>query len=106
MKYKAYIKQSGEGCDYMIGCGSKVIDIVAPNMSAAKLKLINEYNEYYRDSDSGYDVIELYEINDTYELPITDLEEAFREQEMLVEQQQLEEAERIEFERLKNKYGG
>lgn len=35
MKFKLYLKQAGEGCDYTIGCGSKMIDLEATTKEQA-----------------------------------------------------------------------
>ena len=39
MKYKAYLKQDGEGCDYTIGCGQTIVELQANNKEEAKEKL-------------------------------------------------------------------
>ena len=45
MKFKLYLKQAGEGCDYMIGCGSKMLDIVADTKEQAVIKAREEISE-------------------------------------------------------------
>lgn len=47
MRYYAYLKQSGEGCDYTIGCAQTLITIEAENDSEAKEKLADEIMENY-----------------------------------------------------------
>lgn len=49
MRYYAYLKQVGEGCDYTIGCAQTLITIEAENDSEAKEKLSNEIMENYHD---------------------------------------------------------
>lgn len=45
MKFKLYLKQSGEGCDYMIGCGSKMINLRSTSREAALEEAKNEIAE-------------------------------------------------------------
>jgi len=47
MKYYAYLKQNGEGCDYTIGCAQTLITIDAENDDEAKEKLSQEISENY-----------------------------------------------------------
>lgn len=47
MKYYAYLKQHGEGCDYTIGCGNTLITIEADNDDDARVKLSEEISENY-----------------------------------------------------------
>ena len=39
MKYYAYLRQNGEGCGYMIGCGETLIEFEAENDDEARIKL-------------------------------------------------------------------
>jgi hypothetical protein len=104
MIYKAYLKQSGEGCDYTIGCAKTVIDIEAQSIDEAKQKLYQEIEECYRD-ERGLELCELYEIN---EVVVCDLKEWYKridDAEYAIKQQREEDLERKEFERLKDKFG-
>ena len=47
MKYYAYLKQNGEGCDYTIGCAQTIITIEAKNDNDAREKLTTEIIENY-----------------------------------------------------------
>jgi hypothetical protein len=47
MKYYAYLKQKGEGCDYMIGCGSRLVTINANDDTEARQKLSELVKEDY-----------------------------------------------------------
>lgn len=104
MKYKAYLKQTGEGCDYTIGCAQTVIDIEATNMDEAKQKLTAIIIEEYSYDEGMLDSAELYECNKVFAMPVDEIynqKEQFKQQE---EQKQQEEAERREYERLKHKF--
>lgn len=48
MKYYAYLKQNGEGCDYTIGCAQTIITIEASSDSDACEKLSEKIEEGYR----------------------------------------------------------
>lgn len=48
MKYYAYLKQNGEGCDYTIGCAQTIITIEASSDSDACEKLSEKIEEEYR----------------------------------------------------------
>ena len=104
MIYKAYLIQSGEDCDYTIGCAQTVIDIEAQSIDEAKQKLYQEIEESYT-GEQDLELCELYEIN---EVVICDLKEWYKridDAEYAIEQQRKEDLERKEFERLKAKFG-
>jgi LPS O-antigen subunit length determinant protein (WzzB/FepE family) len=47
MKYFAYLKQKGEGCDYTIGCAQTLISFDANDDDDAKQKLSERIQEEY-----------------------------------------------------------
>ena len=104
MEYKAYLKQSGEGCDYTIGCAQTVINIEATSMEEAKQKLTATIIEEYNDDECMLDSAELYECNEVFAMPIDDIYAKAEQLEQQEKQKQQEEAERKEYERLKNKF--
>lgn len=71
-KYKAYLVQSGEGCDYTIGCAQTVINIEANNMEEAKEKLTEIIKEEYYDFQE-LESAELYECNQVFKMPLNDI---------------------------------
>lgn len=104
MIYKAYLRQSGEGCDYTIGCAQTVIEIEAQSIDEAKQKLYQKIEEIYT-GEWELELCELYEIN---EVVICDLKEWYKridDAEYAIEQQRKEDLERKEYERLKAKFG-
>ena len=104
MKYKAYLKQAGKGCDYTIGCAQTVISIDANNMDEAKQKLTATIIEEYSYDEGMLDSAELYECNEVFTMSIDEIyakKEQLKQQE---EQKRQEEAERREYERLKHKF--
>ncbi len=46
MKFKLYLKQKGEGCDYMIGCGERMIDLKAETKEAAVKEAKQEIDDH------------------------------------------------------------
>ena len=56
-QYAAYVKESGEGCDYTIGCGNKLVPLVAEKLVDAWEEnanwLIDGYG--YPDGDMAID---------------------------------------------------
>lgn len=64
MKYKAYLIQRGEGCDYYIGCAQTVINLTSDNMEDAIKELEDIIDEQYSYEDVMLEKVELYEINE------------------------------------------
>lgn len=53
MKYYAFLKQTGEGCDYTIGCGKNLIEITDVNsMDEAKEKMAKIVEEDYNNPET------------------------------------------------------
>lgn len=105
MQYKAYIKQRAEGCDYTIGCAQTVLDIEADSMDEAKQVLSERIKENYSHRENVLETAELYEVCQTFSVDLTSL---YRDMELERQKESLrekEEADRREFERLKNKFG-
>lgn len=48
MKYYAYLKQKGEGCDYTIGCGQLLTTLEAKSDDDAREKLASLVKEEYQ----------------------------------------------------------
>ena len=64
MKYRAYLKQEAEGCDYTIGCSQTIEELQADNIDDAKQKLTELIIEEYSHSEALLGSCELYEINE------------------------------------------
>ena len=104
MKYKAYLKQAGEGCDYTIGCAQTVIEIDATSMEEAKQKLTDTIIEDYSYDERMLDSAELYECNEVFAMPVDEIYAKKEQLEQQEQQRKQEEAERREYERLKHKF--
>jgi hypothetical protein len=104
MKYKAYLKQSGEGCDYTIGCAQKVINIEATNMEEAKQKLAKKLPDYGV-SERPIETAEIYEVNTVFAFDTNAFYDEIENKDKLEAQRIQDEVERREYERLKRKFG-
>jgi len=103
MIYKAYLKQSGEGCDYTIGCGQTVISLKATSTEEAVEELYREIEENYT-GESELESCELYFIDKVVVYDNDQLYGRSREAKDKARRELVEEFERLEFERLKAKY--
>lgn len=104
MKYKAYLEQGGEGCDYTIGCGKIVVNLESTNMEDAMRELSELILEEYGSDESMIDTAELYEVGNVIKMDLDKLynvrDEFIREREQEAE----DERERAEFVRLSKKF--
>lgn len=103
-KYKAYIKQEGEGCDYTIGCARNVITLQANSMSEAIEQFVELLKESYSYDESRLRSAEIYEISDIYKFDLKKLYSEIDADEEDIKFMQKELEELKEYERLKNKY--
>lgn len=51
MAYFLYMKQSGEGCDYTIGCGAKLVRLDAENVVDARALALAAFEDYGIDGE-------------------------------------------------------
>lgn len=98
--YKAYFEQEG-GCDYTIGCGYILVDLEAKTWDAA-IDEITEKMEYY--GIDNIDKATLFEINEELEIDVDDIKNVQEEEKRLEKQKEIDEQEKQEFERLKQKF--
>ena len=104
MKFKAYLIQDGEGCDYTIACGKKVIDIDATDLDSAYDKLFEIIEEEYT-GDNQLKSVELYEINEIYKIDINNYNSFIRKKILDKKEKEKNDFELLELERLMKKYG-
>lgn len=103
MKYYAYLKQEGEGCDYTIGCGNTLITLNAENDKNAKEKLKEIIIEQYSERESMLEKAILFKETIDFDLKsVYDEVESKKEAEKK-SRQHIKDME--EFERLKKKLG-
>jgi hypothetical protein len=62
-QYAAYVKQSGEGCDYMIGCGNTLVPLSAETIVDAWEAewMIDQYG--YPSGDIGVDYVVMTKVD-------------------------------------------
>jgi len=104
MSYKAYLKQEGEGCDYSIGCGQKLIDLKSITLKEAMIELIQIISREYMHPEYRLESVFIFEISNTIDMDIKSVYkkiEAFNKED---DNRLKEDAEKAEYERLKIKY--
>jgi hypothetical protein len=105
MKYKAYLRQGGEGCDYTIGCGQTVIDLEANSIPEAMVRLYEAVKETYHSDEYLLAKAEIFEVNRIENIDVKEIYRQIDEAKRLSQAKEKEEAERKEFERLNAKFG-
>lgn len=50
--YSLWVKQSGEGCDYTIGCGEKIFSLDAHTLEEARKESLARLDERFSNEDS------------------------------------------------------
>jgi len=102
MKYYAYLKQKGYGCDYMIGCGNILVKIEASSDKEANTKLSDIIKEeYYGERELEY--VKLFKEEIPFNLKGVYDEMKIEKENRKKELQHIKDKE--EFERLKKKLG-
>ena len=104
-KYKAYLKQDGEGCDYTIGCGQTLIDIEAENIKDAKIQLKEIIADEYNNDECRLETVEIYEISWFIDFDIQHFYEQLEKMQELANNKLKDESDILEYERLKIKFG-
>jgi hypothetical protein len=104
MKYKAYLKQEGYGCDYTIACGINVIDITANNIDEAT-EQVSDYIFTNYCEDVKLESCEIYEINQIVKIDLVDIYNKKRLHDEEIELYKIELDELKKYQELKAKYG-
>jgi hypothetical protein len=103
--YYAHMIGTGQGCDYTIGCNTKLEKLSAEN-DADALREAEELYNGYSGGESRIESITILKVESQVELDIEAIEnrkKIVREEREKKEQQ---EHDRVEFERLKKQFGG
>lgn len=102
-KFVAYLLQKGGGCDYTIGCGRNLINLESGNMVDAILEMREELRNF--SGESELESVKVMHISEEYDCPVglwySEIQQEYERQALAI----IEERDRIEFERLKRKYG-
>jgi hypothetical protein len=116
-KFIVVIKQHGEGCDYMIACAQKTVEIDAESIEQAGERFISmmryfddddvdwtkDYGGYY--GEQALESAVIYEVVDTKKIDTDGVYAALRAEQRLAVKKISDEKDREEYERLKNKFG-
>jgi len=102
--YKAYLFQ-GQGCDYTIGCGETIIDVPANSMEEAKKKLVEIIKEEYSHEERQLESAKIFEVEQSFDIDMKSIYNKINEDREIKSKQESIERERVEFERLKAKFG-
>lgn len=111
-KFIAIIKQHGEGCDYTIGCGLRVIDIDATDKESAFKKLLK--NSLFIDVSNGdadpsslekLKSVRLIEVADEDKKLYRDWLDSMTSEHARIEEEKAKKKDEEEFERLKKRLG-
>jgi hypothetical protein len=100
----AVLTQAGEGCDYTIGCGIKVIDLESENFNDAMEELTSLIQEEYTGDISLSSAI-LYKVESKENMNLSEIYSKKEEAQNLRKDSELESKEREEYERLSKKFG-
>lgn len=103
MIYKAYIVQKGEGCDYTIACGKRMLNLQATTWDSALIELKNIIKEEYT-ADWELQSAELFEISKSVSLDTERIYDDLAWAKQQDEDVTREAIEREEYNRLKAKY--
>lgn len=104
-KFGVWAWQHGEGCDYMIGCGSMLVELDATNLKdaieEAKIKLGEEHSCYH---GSERELQEIQVVQIMHEIDPTEIIDEEAEAEEEEEAERAKEERRLQFEALKREF--
>lgn len=107
-RYIAVMEQRGEGCDYTIGCGIKVLGAGEhPSIEAAEASIVADLGSYYLDdwSEGSLEQLTIYEVSGSKSVDLASIRakrDADRAEKVRKDE---ERAELAMLERLTKKYG-
>lgn len=105
--FLAHIKQVGEGCDYTIACGEKVVRLKAISMADAREEVRRMLAEDYTfKGDRRLQSATVYEVHDTFKVPVDAWYDELRAESTQDEAQRQQAARRRQYETLKHEFGG
>lgn len=105
MEFVALMKQSGEGCDYTIGCGRQIQWLSATTLDEAKneaRQILEDYGSY-RGSEMELESFLIVPVTEVYDW-LEELYDEVDEQKRIYKEQRERERELAELERLQQKY--
>lgn len=105
--YLAHVVQQGDGCDYTIGCGHKVMLVAGDSLASAKENLINELTTdhgWSLNSEIQFSSITLYRYDERSNVDLSELLTKMLTDEKELNDRELRRRELEELERLQRKY--
>jgi hypothetical protein len=106
MKFVAYLKQIGDGCDYTIGCGQKLIGLDAQTWAEARAEMRKLLADNYSHDESRLETVTIYEVKTAERVPVDDWYAEIEDEEDQAQEARDKENRRREYERLKREFGG
>lgn len=106
MKFIAYLKQCGGGCDYTIGCGQKLIGLDAQTWDEARAEVRKLLAEDYSHDESLLETVTIYEVKTALRVPVDEWYAEIEDEGNEAQEARDKENRRREYERLKREFGG
>ncbi len=103
-KWRLWLKQFGEGCDYTIGCGQKMMDLKAVTYQSALEEADKEVRERGLDEQAIQEAI-LIPVDSTIPINVSKINFEMETERRQAKEKTQKEKEEAEFERLKKKLG-
>jgi hypothetical protein len=110
--FYAHVKQAGEGCDYTIGCGHKVVRLEAKTLLEAEREIMTNDEEgegygsaYYLTGDAELESVTILEVTHVHKVPLSVYRDNLQRREAAEAAAKKEAADLVEFERLQKKFG-
>lgn len=103
-KYVAYLMQNGEGCDYTIGCGKKMITLESTDRESAEKELKDIIIEEYSD-EVMLSSATIIEVSDEIQIDVKSIYNEKKENEKRLKDEKQKMKDLAEYERLKKQFG-
>lgn len=114
MKYFAYFKQQGDGCDYTIGCGQRLIELNGETYADAwndfYKRFLDDYDPYFgnfwEEGNENYmKSVVIYGISEIIPFDFESYGHSMANKKKIERDTKQERLDREEYERLKRKFG-
>jgi len=102
-KFYAVHYQSGEGCDYTIGCGLRVVALDAATRDEAELEVAEDLGA--NDGDDAREAVLIIEAASSWAFDVAGHTARMRDAQRQIEERVNEQAEHEQFEKLRKKFG-
>lgn len=102
------VLEQGGGCDYTIGCGTKVVELDATDGTMASLEAIEVIDYYggFAPHETRVAEATIYKVDDAVQLDLDGIRAGRKAEADKAKAKAKEKKERREFERLQKKFGG